>query len=207
MAQPIAQTSPSAAKALVTAVTVSDVSPTETRLLVIFNQPAPPISIIANNGETAIVAFTGSALAPTVVAPAGRHGALLAMAFAQSDSILTLTLRGAGPLRVTTMPLSGSVVAVSVVGAAEIRPPEAPLPAAPHVDLQPGSVFEVVPLIYADVSEIVGLLTTGPGVKPNDSFSPQEPAFGSAGMSGAYGGGGIPTSALTGVGGFTGAGA
>ena len=44
---------------------------------------------------------------------------------------------------------------------------------------------------YADVSEVVGLLTANQAVKPNDTFSPEEPAFGSAGMQG--GGLGSPT--------------
>ncbi len=41
-----------------------------------------------------------------------------------------------------------------------------------------------MPLKYADVSEIVGLLTDGLTVKSNDAFVPREPAFGSAGMNG-----------------------
>jgi general secretion pathway protein D len=45
--------------------------------------------------------------------------------------------------------------------------------------------FEVVYLKYADVSEVVGLLTDGLSVKPNDNFVPREPAFGSAGAGGA----------------------
>jgi general secretion pathway protein D len=54
-----------------------------------------------------------------------------------------------------------------------------------------GEVFEVVPLKYADVSEIVGLLTGNQSIKPNDSFMPQEPAFGSSSLqSGYYGGAG-----------------
>jgi general secretion pathway protein D len=56
-----------------------------------------------------------------------------------------------------------------------------------------GEVFEVVPLKYADVSEIAGLLTGNQSVKPNDTFTPEEPAFGSSGLQGGYyGGGGFP---------------
>ncbi|HEV2365390.1 MAG TPA: secretin N-terminal domain-containing protein [Caulobacteraceae bacterium] len=50
----------------------------------------------------------------------------------------------------------------------------------------------VVPLRYADVSEIVGLLTADQSLKPNDSFTPEEPNFGSAGGQTFYGGG-LPT--------------
>lgn len=62
--------------------------------------------------------------------------------------------------------------------------------------LGPGEVFEVVPLKYADVSEVVGLLTGNSQVRPNDTFTPQEPSFGSSGFQGYYGGGGLPTPPL-----------
>ena len=186
----------SPSRALVTGITAADISPTQTRLTLVFNQPPPPFSIIANNGATDIIAFTGSALAPRVVAPEGRHGAVQDMAFAQNDSILTLTVKGAGPLRLSAQALSLGV-ALTIDGGAQFKPggAGAPGPAvtiAPYDFAAPGNVFEVVPLKYADVSEIVGLLTAGQSVKSNDGFAPQEPAFGSAGMSGAYGGGGIP---------------
>ena len=39
-------------------------------------------------------------------------------------------------------------------------------------------------LKYADVSEVVGLLTEGATVKSNDVFIPSEPAFGSNSLTG-----------------------
>lgn len=59
----------------------------------------------------------------------------------------------------------------------------------------PGEILLAVPLRYADVSEIVGLLTADQNLKPNDSFTPQEPNFGSAGGQTFYGGA-QPTSPL-----------
>jgi general secretion pathway protein D len=44
--------------------------------------------------------------------------------------------------------------------------------------------FALVKLKYADVSEIVGLLSNGVTVKSNDSFLPLEPGFGSPGAGG-----------------------
>jgi general secretion pathway protein D len=58
-----------------------------------------------------------------------------------------------------------------------------------------GEDFEIVKLKYADVSEIVGLLTGNQAIKSNDEFTPQEPNFGSAGAAagGYFGsGGGLP---------------
>jgi general secretion pathway protein D len=56
-----------------------------------------------------------------------------------------------------------------------------------------GEDFEIVKLKYADVSEIVGLLTGNQTIKSNDDFTPQEPNFGSGGGTGNYfGSGGLP---------------
>ena len=57
--------------------------------------------------------------------------------------------------------------------------------------------FEVVPLKYADVSEIVGLLTANQSIKPNDNFTPEEPAFGSSGLQGGYYGSGLTNSSAS----------
>jgi general secretion pathway protein D len=61
-----------------------------------------------------------------------------------------------------------------------------------------GEDFEVIKLKYADVSEIVGLLTADQSLKSNDDFAPQEPNFGSSGGSsgGYFGSGGLPSSPI-----------
>jgi general secretion pathway protein D len=75
---------------------------------------------------------------------------------------------------------------------------QGPLPAAgagpiTGMAVTGSEMFEVVPLKYADVSEIAGLLTGNPSIKPNDTFTPEEPAFGSSGLQGGYyNAGGIP---------------
>ena len=60
----------------------------------------------------------------------------------------------------------------------------------------PGDKFEVVKLKYADVSEIVGLLTGNQNIKSNDEFSPEEPNFGSASNASYFGGGQFPSSPI-----------
>jgi general secretion pathway protein D len=62
-----------------------------------------------------------------------------------------------------------------------------------------GEDFVIVKLKYADVSEIVGLLTGNQSIKSNDDFTPQEPNFGSSGAAagGYFGsGGGIPATPI-----------
>ena len=119
---------------------------------------------------------------------------------------------GAAQARAQVVPFgfpgAGVVVAVPPpVGV--LRSPGGPGPAAssqpPPARVEAlDDAFEVVPLKYADVSEIVGLLTSDQSIKPNDTFSPQEPAFGSAGIQGyaggGYGGGGTLGAPLIGGG-------
>ncbi|HVN00605.1 MAG TPA: secretin N-terminal domain-containing protein [Caulobacteraceae bacterium] len=80
------------------------------------------------------------------------------------------------------------------VAEAAPAPPAPAIPPGPAgLAAAPGDSFEVVPLKYADVSEVVGLLTGAETVRPNDNFAPQEPNFGSAALQGGYyGGGGMP---------------
>src|SRR5206468_4228329 len=55
----------------------------------------------------------------------------------------------------------------------------------PPLGYAPGDTYELVQLKYADVSEIVGLLSQGATVKSNDLFIPREPAFGSNSLTGS----------------------
>jgi general secretion pathway protein D len=79
-------------------------------------------------------------------------------------------------------------------------PPDSPAAAAPApagLIAEPGETFEVVKLKYADVSEIVGLLTGNQNIRSNDDFTPQEPNFGSSTNSSYFGSGSMqPTPML-----------
>jgi general secretion pathway protein D len=66
----------------------------------------------------------------------------------------------------------------------------------PGLIAEPGDDFEVVKLKYADVSEVVGILTGNATIKSNDDFTPEEPNFGSAGNSTYFGGGSLPPSPI-----------
>ena len=178
-------------QAQITSVSLSDPSPTETRAVLTFDQIIPQFSIITNNSEVAVLGFAGAKLGPAATVPTSRHGLLKSLSFTQNDTILTVTLNGAGPIHIVATPLGGRAVALSITSAQSAAAADKPSgPVAAHSDSgAPDDAFEVVPLRYADVSEIVGLLTANQGVKPNDTFTPQEPAFGSAGMSNAYSGG------------------
>lgn len=193
---------PQPAQAFVTGIIPSVVSPTETRLVLTFNQAAPKFFVVSNSGDTNIVAFADSKLAPGGAAPQGKYGVIQAIGFAQNDGTLTLTLSGAGPIRTVAKNLGQRAlsITISAAAAAPVKTDAAAGHLDAHVDaVKPDDVFEVVPLKYADVSEIVGLLTTAQGIKPNDNFVPQEPAFGSAGVNSGGNGVATPTFNLAGA--------
>lgn len=49
------------------------------------------------------------------------------------------------------------------------------------MSVRPGESFELIPLKYADVSEVIGLLVEGATIEPNNIFIRREPGFGSVG--------------------------
>ncbi len=67
----------------------------------------------------------------------------------------------------------------------------APPPPAAAAPVGPGDVVEVVPLKYADVGEVVGILVAGQTIPSNDTFAPQPSQLGQpANYGGSFGGGG-----------------
>jgi general secretion pathway protein D len=186
---------PSTGPIQIVAVTPTDPSPTESRLVLSFNQLLPQFSVVNNDGNSVVLAFANASLAPSLFFPLGRHGLVQAMNFTQNGKILTLTITGTVPIHIAAAPLAARAVAVLITGLTPLGPHSSPEPMNPvaHGDGRADDVFEIVPLKYADVSEIIGLLTTNQSVKPNDHFTPEEPAFGSAGMQGggSYAGAGL----------------
>jgi general secretion pathway protein D len=176
------------APAVLNDVTVSDAQPDEVRLKLGFAAVAP--KFVLTNDEsgqpTIALSLTTRGSAARVAAP--PHSLLRNVDFTQDDSTLVIRFTTGRKAKIDAVAI-GHTVSINLTAAAQSSaqadsaPPVAGLPRAS--DPVPGADgFEVVPLKYADVSEVVGLLTEGLTVKPNDSFTPQEPAFGSAGMSG-----------------------
>lgn len=187
-----AQTVPSPPPAVLTAVAASEASPGEMRFVLTFAPLAPKFSILRNDTDKPAIAFALSSRGDGARIPTGLKGIVRQVGFEQHDTILILTLETAGPARLTATPVGDRVIALTVTPPKPGRQPIAdnapgtPAGALPKA-VEPGADdgFEVVPLKYADVSEVVGLLTAGQTVKSNDTFTPQEPAFGSAGMNGS----------------------
>ena len=174
----------------VTNLNLASISGVEDRLALTFNGLLPIYSVTANDQSTVSIAIAGAVRAPSAVAAPSPGGLLRAVDFSQDGQVLTISLTGVGPLHIETTPLSAKAVVVRITRSASPKLPVAEAPqalGAHRLPLLAEDGFVVVPLKYADVSEVVGLLTTDRSVKPNDSFIPQEPAFGSVGSNNGYG--------------------
>lgn len=189
-----AQTQYASQPALLTDVTASQISTGETHILLSFSPLAPKFSIIRNDSDKPAIGFALSSRGNSARLPTDLRGLVRSITVDQEDTVLILNFSVAGRAHVAASPLSDKVIRLTVTqssgspataaASAGAQPPPGRLPDA-HVSKPGEDGFEVVPLKYADVSEVVGLLTEGLSVKSNDSFTPSEPAFGSASVAGS----------------------
>jgi general secretion pathway protein D len=200
LAVPVARGYAQTDEATLVSVTLADTSPVETRLVLTFSGPPPPVSISGNDSARPVLTLGRTGRAPGANSPSFVRGYLRDLAFEQRGGDLALSLSAAGAMHVEATPVSGQTLFVAIRSAdgrqttlpGPTRPPasgaaRSSAPVSLAIFRDPRSEdeeFAVVPLKYADVSEIVGLLSDGPAQKPNDTFIPQEPAFGSSGITG-----------------------
>lgn len=128
---------------------------------------------------------------------AAYKGLVRATLFETRGADLVMRFETAGPAKVTVEPAAGGVIQVRVRKVSDeeatgsrplgssgetVVPASAlaPAPVAPR----PGEKSEMIPLKYADVSEVIGLLVEGAVVEPNNTFIRREPGFGSLGSNG-----------------------
>ncbi len=166
-------------------VSVVEDSPTQSHVLLTFSTHAPAFSVIKSDGDRPAIAFANSARASSARVASGK-GVIRSVNFQQQGPILLLSLETASAVTMTATPVGDLVVKLTVVSdkSASAVASQGGLPKAE--ERPPGEDgFEVVPLKYADISEVVGLLTDGQTVRSNDVFIPTEPAFGSAGVNGS----------------------
>jgi len=131
--------------------------------------------------QTPVIVLPGTTQAPSVnqLAYAGTGG-VSSVSLASNGGTLTLTLHLTSPLQVAIHTASGIIfVDIAPAAAAAATPaPAAPgAPSSPLGDIGNGQNYEVVPLKYSDVSEVVGLLVQGQQIQPSDVFNPEESIF------------------------------
>ena len=179
-------------QAALTQVSLISDSPTETHLRLTFDPRANGYAAIGNDPRQPTMGFALTVRGPHAVTPAGLKGLVRQIAFEQAESILILRFATAQRATVSALPIDDRNLDLTIsTGAKTIKSVDAtidaitgPLPAAAEAASGQDS-YELVQLKYADVSEIVGLLTDGASIKSNDLFIPKEPAFGSNNVTGS----------------------
>ena len=179
-------------QAALTQVSLISDSPTETHLRLTFDPRANGYAAIGNDPRQPTMGFALTVRGPHAVTPAGLKGLVRQIAFEQAESILILRFATAQRATVSALPIDDRNLDLTIsTGAKTIKSVDAtidaitgPLPAAAEAASGQDS-YELVQLKYADVSEIVGLLTDGASIKSNDLFIPKEPAFGSNNLTGS----------------------
>jgi len=147
---------------------------------------------LSNNPGDPTIALALTARTPSAVTPRDLHGIVRGVEFVQAEGVLVLHFRvdkGATVAAVASDDRTIEVTIGSIDRAAERAPSSveeshagALPPAPPPLPGQDG--YALVLLKYADVSEVVGLLSQGAAVKSNDVFIPREPQFGSNSLTG-----------------------
>lgn len=164
-------------------------TPTQTRLRLTFTPRANAFGSVGNDQGKPAVGFALTTRGNSAVAPRGLDGFVRQIDFEQLDTVLVVHFSTAAIARVATTATDANHVDVTLSGGvqAAANAPAQALAAEQHASAPPAPTdegYELVMLHYADVSEVVGLLSNGLTVKSNDTFTPREPSFGSNSMSG-----------------------
>jgi general secretion pathway protein D len=156
-----------------------------------FSPAEPQIAAVNNNPTRPELVMRTSFRAPRIPARATHQGIVRATQFETRDGTLTLLFETNAAAKATVEPAGRATVQVIITKISEAealgsRPlgsagePVVPATEIPsYVDYGAGDSYELVPLKYADVSEIVGLLSGGEPIQPNNIFIRREPGFGS----------------------------
>ena len=159
--------------------------------LIRFSPTEPQSAAINTNPTRPEIIMRATLRAPRVAQRLPWRGIVRATNFANSESGLTLYFDTAVPAKAVIEPAGNRTVQVIITKLTDAeatgsRPlgsgSETVVPATQiptYVDYNPGDSYELVPLKYADVSEIIGLLTQGETIQPNNIFIRREPGFGS----------------------------
>jgi general secretion pathway protein D len=185
-AAPAAAQSPS----VLSKVTLLSDSPAETRLQLSLEPSAHGFAPVGNDVNRPALGLALTIRGPGAVTPSGLKGLVRQISFEQVETILILRFQVTSAASVSATASGPTTIDVTVSTGAPAVTVEGEEPGTvasdvpPPMGYAPGETFELVQLKYADVSEIVGLLSQGSSVKSNDLFVPREPAFGSNSLTG-----------------------
>jgi len=173
------------APAVLTAIQPIAQGATETRFRLDFAPRANGFAALAETPATAgraALAFALTTRASSASLQARLDGFVRSISFEQADSVLIVHFASLAPARAEARAISPSAIEITVHPLARPAADPAPMHGTPADDSD--AISELVMLKYADVSEVVGLISPGATIKPNDHFTPREPGFGSTSLTG-----------------------
>jgi general secretion pathway protein D len=186
-----AQVRPQPTPVVLNEVRLVNESATESRFELTFEPSATTFAQIASQPDQPAIGFALATRTSRAAQPRDLKGLVRAMTFDQADTVLILRFSTTTASTVSATQTGQRTVEVTVTSSsasqkfASVDAPAAPGGLAAAYDPPIGQdSYELVMLKYADVSEVVGLLTDGVTIKSNDVFIPREPGFGSNSLTG-----------------------
>lgn len=184
-----AQLRPQPVPAQLSRVRLISESADEARFELSFDPKATSFAPIAGQPTQPAVGFALTTRGAGAVQPSGMKGLVRNISFEQADTVLILRFGVTQAATVAGVQIGDRTIDITVsTGRAHDDKSTSNAAEGSSAGLPPAFAapegYEMVLLKYADVSEIVGLLTDGLTVKSNDLFIPSEPQFGSNSLTG-----------------------
>lgn len=169
--------------------------PGQTRFLMRFSPQLPRIETARSDPAAITIRIKSAFRSPQIPGSSKFKGFVRAIDFEQNRPDLALRFSTSAPAELVLEPAEANTVFISVK---KLSPEEVagsrPLGSAkdevvkasnltPPSGMKPGDRYEMIFLRYADVSEVIGLLSEGTSIEPNNIFIRREPGFGSLGSS------------------------
>ncbi len=142
------------------------------RVTIGFSGPPPLYRILGTGSAELTLQLSSAQIGPNVPTDLQGTGSVVSLRYTASGAVGSVAIRLAAPVPVrVTSDARNIYVDVAPAPAAAVQ---ALRPAvAPSMGVSPPPVIEVIPLKYADVSEVVGILVEGQSIPSNDTFAPQ----------------------------------
>jgi general secretion pathway protein D len=187
-----AQLRPQPVAVVLTKVRLISESPDESRFELSFDPAATSFAPIASQASQPSIGFALATRGRAALQPSNMKGLVRNISFEQQDTVLILRFGVARAATVAAVQTGERTVEITVsTGALKNSASTDYAQSGDGAGLPPGyepppgeEGYQLVLLKYADVSEVVGLLTDGLTVKSNDVFIPIEPQFGSNSLTG-----------------------
>jgi len=187
----IAQLRPQPVAVVLSRVRLITESPDETKFELSFDPTTTSFAPIASQATQPSIGFALARRGPAAIQPTGMKGLVRNISFEQADTVLIMRFGVTQAAAIAGVQTGDRTIEITVSTGKLAKNYTTEATGAGAGGLPPGyepppgeEGYELVLLKYADVSEVVGLLTDGLTVKSNDVFIPSEPGFGSNSLTG-----------------------